>query len=138
MAADNDPFTGTWKFLADRSTLPMPPPHEWTQLIEASAHSLSITEQIVHASGRSSAISVHARFDGKHHPVTGSPLVEQIAYQRIDVRHISATGMKSGRIALTETAEVSVDRKTLTLEFSFVSADGRSTPTLAVFERVAD
>jgi len=132
-----DPFSGTWRFRADLSAMGRAAPREWTQEILRTPEAISATEQITHSSGRVSRVSVKAKFDGNFFPVVGSPMVDEIAYRRSDLRTISATASKGGRVAMTETAIISADGQSLTFEFSFVLSNGQVKNARAVFEKVS-
>lgn len=132
---EKDPFTGKWRFVPDRSALAMPVPLQWIQQIEATAGCIYVVESITYASGRCSTVSVRARFDGNCFPVAGSPLADEIAYQRIDAWNISAIAKKQGAVTITEFATVSEDLKALAFRFSINGQDGKAALSLAVFER---
>ena len=131
-----DPFTGLWKFVHDRSTTSSPPPHTWTQRIEATAHEVTVREQIVSTEGAvPTVVEIQARFDGLEYPVTGSTAADTITYSRIDTHRISGTGMKNGRTTLRESLAVSPDGQTLTTTYTIYRGDRILANGIAIFER---
>ena len=133
----NDPFTGTWKFNARKSTLTDPTPRRWIQTIVATEEQLVVREEIVRANGAASEVKIWARFDGADYPVLGSPLADFIAYERVERNSISGTGKKNGVITFTETITVSPDGKLLTLVYSLQTGASQVARGVAVFERQA-
>lgn len=131
-----DPFTGLWKFLHDQSTTSSPPPHTWTQRIEATAHEVTVREEIVTTEGAApTVVEIQARFDGLEYPVTGSTAADTITYSRINTHRISATGLKNGRTTLRESLAVSPDGQTLTVTYTIYRGDRILANGIAVFER---
>jgi hypothetical protein len=134
MIEQGDPFSGIWRFNPHLSKLSTAFPQSWLQEISAGPDEISVQETIVRLDGTKTFLGVQAKFDGRDDTVEGSPLVETIAYRRIDRNTISGTGKKQGMVSLTETVTVSRDPGTLTLTYSVhhgskVVADG-----VAVFE----
>jgi hypothetical protein len=131
-----DPFTGVWKFNHDHSTTSSPPPHSWTQRIEATAHEVTVREEIVSSEGAApTVVEIQARFDGLEYPVTGSTAADTITYSRIDTHRISGTGIKNGRTTLRESLAVSPDGQTLTVNYSIYRGDRIVANGIAVFEK---
>src|SRR5438105_15705509 len=109
MSERDDPFTGTWTFNAQRSKLTTPLPESWVQRIIATGDEVRVQETIVRMDGSRTVVKVLAKFDGREYPVTGSPIADTIAYERVSSNIISGTGKRNGVIALTETVIVSPD-----------------------------
>jgi len=137
MIHQNDPFTGTWNFSPKRSKLDTPLPRTWVQEIVATPDEIVVREDIVRSNGISSNVRIWARFDGTDYPVSGMPLVESMAYRRLDSHRISGIGKKNGIVALTETVTVGADGNVLTLIYTV--QPGPSSPVvargIAVFEK---
>ena len=94
-------------------------------------------EEIVHADGSRTEPSLHAAFDGRDYEVTGSPVVDTIAYVRHDAHTITGVGKKGGEVSLRETASVSPDGATLTLLYAILFGGREVRQGTAVFLRVA-
>jgi len=130
-----DPFSGTWVLNLSKSTLPPPPPQSQTSHIKASSKSIRIRELIVNDKGKQMSIAVDAKFDGKDYPITGSPFVDTVAYQRVDSHTLKGIVKKAGRVVTTEKATVSPDGKTLTGTYSGTDLTGKQVTGVAVFEK---
>jgi hypothetical protein len=135
LAAAGDPFTGTWKLNLAKSTLPPPVPQSVVSYIRCDGQSISVREEIVDATGQHQTASARAVFDGKDYPVVGSPLVDAVAYQRIDSHTIKAISKKGGKALVSETVVISADGKTMTATYSGVGADGKLVIGTAVLEK---
>jgi hypothetical protein len=137
MIEPNDPFTGTWRFIAKRSKLDTPLPLNWVQEIVATPDELVVRENIVRSNGVKSDVRIWARFDGTDYPISGFPIADTMAYKRLDRHNISGTGKKNGVVALTETITVGEDGTVMTLIYSVQA--GASSPVvargIAVFEK---
>ena len=135
MSEQDDPFTGTWRFNPERSTLSTPPPQSWVQQIIATSDEVHVQEIIVRSDASETVVEVMARFDGSDYPVTGSPAADTIAYRRADSNRISGTGKKNGDITLMETVTVTHESNTLNLSYS-IHGDGHVVASgIAVFEK---
>ena len=106
------------------------------QQVDASDEALRVRERIVTAGGDETNYDVSARFDGAEYPVTGSPMVDTMAYMRSGPLRIDATGRKGSIEVFREIVTVSADAATLQLALSLRGADGRLIEGVAVFERV--
>jgi hypothetical protein len=136
MSEQDDPFTGTWRFNPERSTLSTPSPQSWVQEIIATPDEVHVQETIVR-DGPQTVVEVMASFDAADYPVTGSPAADTIAYRRAGSHSISGTGKKDGVITLMETVTVSPERNTLTLSYSIHSGGHVAAHGIAVFEKDA-
>jgi hypothetical protein len=132
----DDPFTGTWRFNAERSKLSTPAPRDWIQRIVVSADQVLVQEDIMSASGSQMVVSVHGRFDTKEYAVSGSPLADTISYARVDRHKITGTGRKNEGVSFRETLTVSPADGTLTLSYSIYAGIREAANGIAVFEKV--
>jgi hypothetical protein len=137
MPEQDDPFTGTWRFNAERSTLSTPPPQSWVQQIIATSDEIHVHETIIRPDGSQTVVEVMASFDGSDYPVTGSPAADTIVYRRVSSNSISGTGKKNGAVTLMETVTVSPANNTLALSYSIHSGTHVVAHGIAVFEKDA-
>lgn len=135
MPEQPDPFSGAWRFNTQLSKLSTPSPRSWIQEILANFDEIHVRENIVRADGSETVVSVRAKFDGKDHPVEGSPAADMIAYTRVDQNTISGTGKKNGIVSLTETLTVPSENGTLTLTYSLHAGPKVVANGIAVFEK---
>jgi hypothetical protein len=130
-----DPFTGTWNLSVADSHLPGLAPIHWTQDIDASAQRIRVKENIVSADGGEKSHVVDAQFDGVDYPVSGSPLVDTIAYTRPGPYRIEGTARKAGSVIFTEVVIDASDLSSLTMTFSIRGRGGHTANNIAVFIR---
>jgi hypothetical protein len=130
-----DPFTGTWTFDAERSTLSAFAPKSWTQRITATMEDISVREESVADDGFRTTHSLQARFDGQEYPVHGSPVADTISYTRLDPHNIVGTGRKDGLVSLEETITVSETGSFLTLRFVIYRLGRQVASGVAVLEK---
>lgn len=135
LAAEPDPFTGTWKLNLAKSNLLPPVPRSVVSHIECDGKSVSVREEIVDANGRHQTATVKAGLDGKDYPVVGSPLADAVSYRRIDSHTLEGTSKKAGQVLVHETVIISPDGKTMTATYSGMDARGKEVTGTAVFEK---
>ena len=131
--SERDPFTGTWRFCAEKSDAAGV--RSWVQWIEVAGEEIQVREEVESAAGARANVSIEARFDGKDYPVTGSSLVDAIAYTRVDRHNIAGVGKKNGMVTLRETITAPENEDgVLTLTFAIFSAGREVMNGMAVFE----
>jgi hypothetical protein len=135
MLEQADPFSGAWRFNAQLSKLSTQSPISWIQEIVANFDEVRVRENIVRTDGSKTVVSVRAKFDGKDHPIEGSPAADTIAYTRVDQNTISGLGKKNGIISLTETVTVAPENGILTLKYSLYAGSKVVANGIAVFEK---
>jgi hypothetical protein len=134
MESQSDPFAGVWAFSPARSQVSTAAPRTWIQRISASKSDVVVSEEIVRSDGSQIAVIVRARFDGRPYPVTGSPIVDSIAYTRVGPDTIIGTGTKDGTVVLKETLNVSAHGHSLTLIYSIYAGAREIATGTVVFE----
>jgi hypothetical protein len=130
-----DPFTGSWRFNPQLSKLSTQSPRSWIQEILVNADEVRVRETMVNADGSETVVSLRAKFDGKDHPVQGSPAADTIACTRVDRNTIRGTGKKNGIVSLTETVMVAPQNRNLTLIYSLHAGRTVVASGIAVFEK---
>ena len=130
---DAGAFAGRWSFSPERSTLSSPAPSSWVQHISVNDGILRVEEQITRADGPVTVQTVEARIDGNPYPVSGSTVIDAIAYTVLDERTLNGVGTRNGTPLLHETVRVAPDGGLLTLEFK-IDIQGRTVANgIAVF-----
>jgi len=122
---DLNAFAGRWLFSSERSTLTSHAPTSWIQHITSNDGVLRIEEQITRADGAVTIQTVEARIDGTPYPVSGSPVLDTIAYSALNEHAIHGIGSRSGTALLDETVRVAPDGSSFTLEFK-IDVQGRT------------
>jgi hypothetical protein len=130
-----DPFSGFWTIVPGESRLAGPMPGRWTETLDVGEETIRVREEITGADGLTLTVTVDASFDGREYTVTGSPLVDVIAYTRPSRLRIDGVAKKDGRVVLTESVTVSEDGCALTMGYVMRLPDGRDVTSVAVFKR---
>jgi hypothetical protein len=127
-------FNGTWCFSLPLSQLSTPAPPAWIQEIAVVGETISVCERIARADGTETIQRIQARIDGADYPVAGSPLVDTIAYTRINLNTISGIGKKNRAVCLRETVQADPERRTLTLTYDILIGARIVAHGVAVFQ----
>jgi hypothetical protein len=132
-----DPFTGTWTLNFHKSSFTFPAPRSWVQHIQCSEQGISLNEEVATSDGDEMNISLEAEFNDGEYPVSGSGLVDAIAYRRPDSRTISAAGKQNGAVSMRQTCVVAEDGKSYMMSLSLFSNNHQTGSATLVFERQA-
>lgn len=127
---------GTWKYNAAKSKFsPGPPYKSRTVKVEAHGDGIKVTVDGVSGDGSKHGYTYTANFDGKDNAVTGSPLIDTVAYTKIDDNTFEGTSKKAGKIASTVKISVAKDGKTMTVTVKGKNAKGEATSDVVVYDR---
>ena len=131
-----DPLVGTWKLNVAKSTYsPGPAPKSLTAKIEAAGEGEKVTADGVRGDDTPIQVVYTAQYDGKDHPITGSPMADTVSLKRLDANTTERTDKKGGKVTQTLTRKVSSDGKTMTVTYKGTDAEGRPINNLAVLEK---
>ena len=134
MSAKEDTFTGTWRFSPKLSQLSSPAPRSWIQQITVRHEEIFLTEHITRSDETQLIQRVAARFDSLDYPVEGSPIIDTIAYTRVNPNKVSGTGKKNGIACFTETVLLHPGHEAFSLSYSY-QVEGRTVAHgVAVFQ----
>jgi hypothetical protein len=126
-------MAGVWRFVPQKSRIHGPIPRSWVQVIGVSGDRLSVREEVLRSDGTGLNHAIEASVDGRDFPVTGSPLIDSMAYTRPAPFTLHGKGKKAGVVVLTETVDLKAD--TLTITYSIRNASGGFVTSVAVFDR---
>ena len=137
LAADaSSPLTGTWNLnLAKSKFDPGPPPKSDSRTYVESAQGVTVTVNIVTASGSTIAEHSSYAYDGKDYPITGNPREDALSLKRVNARTTIITQKLSGNIVGTETRVISADGKVMTLSSKGTDAKGMPFERVAVYDK---
>jgi hypothetical protein len=136
-AADtSSPLTGTWILNVAKSKFdPGPAPKSDSRTYVESAQGVTVTVNVVSASG--STISEHSTYayDGKDYPITGNPREDALSLKRLNARTTIITQKLSGKVVGTETRVISADGKVMTISAKGTNANGLPFEQVAVYDK---
>jgi len=130
------PLTGTWKLnLAKSKFDPGPAPQSDSRTYVESAEGVTVTVNILTASG--STISEHSSYayDGKDYPITGNPREDALSLKRVNARTTIITQKLSGNVVGTETRVISGDGSVMTISSKGTDAKGMPFERVAVYDK---
>ncbi len=131
-----DPRVGTWHLSVSKSKFsPGPAPKSQTLKIEAAGKGEKVTSETISATGDKTVTEYTADFDGKPHPLKGSPVADTVTLKRIDANTTERVDSKGGKTMTTYHRVVSTDGKTLTVTSKGTNAQGQATSNVVVFEK---
>jgi hypothetical protein len=129
-------LTGTWNLnLAKSKFDPGPAPKSDSRTYVERAQGVTVTVNIVAASG--STISEHAtyNYDGKDYPIIGNPREDALSLKRVNARTTIITQKLSGKAVGTETRVISADGKVMTISAKGTDAKGVPFERVAVYDK---
>ena len=132
----NLPEVGTWKLNVEKSRYsPGPAPKSLTVKIEAAGKGIKFASEGVAADGKPIATAYTTDFDGKDHPLKGSPVADMVSVRRIDAQTAERSDKKAGKVMLTQTREVAKDGKTFTVNITGTNDKGEPVNNRLFFEK---
>ena len=127
---------GNWKYSAAKSKFsPGPPYKSRTVKVEAHGEGIKVTVDGVSGDGSKHGYSYTAGFDGKDNPVTGSPMIDTIAYKKIDDNTYEGTSKKAGKVVSNVKIAVAKDGKTMTVTVKGTNAKGEAVSDVIAYDR---
>ena len=97
---------------------------------------MKIVVDVVPAEGAAQHWEMSPTFDGSDHPVTGNPDADLISIRRIsDTKGESTFKKKGGKVTSVNVRTLAPDGKSLTIETTGTTADGKPRHDIAVFEK---
>jgi hypothetical protein len=113
-----DPVVGTWHLNLEKSRYdPGPPPRSQTRIYREENGELKAVVITVYKNGNSDTVHYPANYDGKEHPVSGSPDTDGILMKRVDDYTAESTLTHAGHTIGTARRTVSRDGQTMTITF---------------------
>ena len=136
-AQSKDPFVGTWRLNAAKSTYtPGPGPKSMTSTYESAGKGYKVSVRNEPATGPVQQYSYTTNLDGTDSPMTGNnPNADTIAVKRIDANTLEPVNKKGGKVTTTQRNVVSADGKTRTVTTTGTDGQGQKVNNVAVFEK---
>ena len=133
---DPDPVLGTWVLdLARSSFSPGPPLRSQTRVYTETPDGIAFTLTGTSATGRPMRVEYTAPYDGRDHPLHGSPSSDSVALTAVDRFTVDAVEKKAGRAVFHVTRVISADGNRMTVTSDGTSATGTAIHNVLVFER---
>lgn len=127
---------GNWKYNAAKSKFsPGPPYKSRTVKVEAHGDGIKVAVEGISGDGSKHGYSYTANFDGKDNPVTGSPMIDTVAYTKIDDNTFEGTSKKAGKLVSNVKIVVAKDGKTMTVTVKGKNAKGEAISDMVVYDR---
>ena len=127
---------GNWKYNPAKSKFsPGPPYKSRTVKVEAHGEGIRVTVEGVSGDGSKHGYTYTANFDEKDNAVTGSPMIDTVAYKKIDDNTFEGTSKKAGKVVSTVKIAVAKDGKTMTVTVKGKNAKGEATSDVIAYDR---
>jgi hypothetical protein len=101
----------------------------------AAGFGMRIVVDVVPAEGPAQHWEMTPTYDGQDHKVTGNPDADTISIKRISDTKGESTFKKGGKVMAVNVRTLSPDGKTLTIESTGTTADGKPRHDTAVYEK---
>lgn len=135
-AQELDPVLGTWKLNVAKSTFAGGRgPSSQIVKFEKAGRGTAVTSEVVGPDGRVTRTSYTAFYDGKRHPILGTPSADSVSFKRIDAWTVERTDTKAGRFTATVTRVLSKDGKVLTVTTKAFDGQGRAVVGITIYDR---
>ena len=127
---------GTWKYNPAKSKFsPGPPYKSRTVKVEPHGEGIKVTVEGVSGDGSKHGYSYTANFDGKDNPVTGSSMIDAVAYKKIDDNTYEGTSKKAGKVVSNVRIAVAKDSKSMTVSVKGTNAKGEAVSDVIAYDR---
>ena len=127
---------GSWKLNVEKSKFsPGPAPKSVTTRFEPAGKAVKWSSERVDAEGKSFLAEYTGEYDGKDHPLTGSPTADTVSLRRIDALTTERINKKGGKVVSTETRTVAKDGKGYTTTVKGTTAKGEPIDHVMVFDK---
>jgi hypothetical protein len=136
--AQTDAFVGTWQLTVAKSKFDAGTARKSeTRIVESSPNGMKVSVNRTNADGSNQQFNYTTNFDGKPHPITGAG---PFGADSIDVTLGAANSltykvMRGGKVVGTGKSVVSADGKTLTLTSKGTDASGKTSSSVAVYDK---
>ena len=135
LAAQDEPFLGTWELNLARSSITRGAPPRSETVVNA-AEPGGFRSTLTAVSDRGTSVEIqHYVFDGAFHQTEGSD-ARELSFTRVDPRTIAQETRRNGHITVNRRISVSGDGKTMTFTASGTSGGGQKyTNDIRVYEK---
>lgn len=138
VAAQTDPFIGTWKMNPAKSKFtPGPARKSETRIVVSSPNGMQVSVDRINGDGSNQQFNYTANLDGKSYPITGmAPYgADSVSVNLTAPNTLSYSLTKGGKVVGTGTSVVSADGKTLTLTSKGTDEQGKAISSVVVYDK---
>jgi hypothetical protein len=136
LAAQPNPFEGTWKLNTARSHfVPDAPPREVTRTYHFDGDMITMTINGTRADGSTISARAQFRLDGKEYHYVGTSPLDTVSVVATDDHTWLSTARKKGQHLSQSTFTVSADGHTLTQQVRGKRSEGGAIDDVQVYER---
>ncbi|MEP7355509.1 MAG: hypothetical protein ABI824_19945 [Acidobacteriota bacterium] len=134
-----DAALGKWNLNLSKSRYdPGPAPKSETRIYRLEHGETKAAITTVYKDGHSQTVIYPATYDGKEHPVSGSPDTDGVVMTQIDDYTAESTITHAGKTIGKTRRVVARDRQTMTITFKGVAENGDPVNNTAVFQRIEE
>ena len=135
-ATETDPIVGTWKLNLARSVFAgVPALKSQIRTYSGSGRKFTLKMITVNGEGKETTTQATYQLNGKDYPSMGNPDFDSLSGLQIDTNTAEFTLKRSGKPVGKIRRAVSDNRRTLTINFVLMNAEGVQTSALTVFDR---
>ena len=136
--AQTDAFVGTWQLNVAKSKFASGTARKSeTRIVESSPTGMKVSVDRTNADGSNQQFNYTTNFDGKPHPITGAgPFgADSIEVTLGAANTLTYKLMRGGKVVGTGKSVVSGDGKTLTLKSKGTDVSGKTSSSVAVYDK---
>jgi len=131
-----DPVLGTWRLNVAKSRYdPGPPPRSQTRIYREENGEVKAVVVTVYKNGNTDTVHYAANYDGKEHPVSGSPDTDGILMKKVDDNTAESLLTHAGNTIGTARRTVSRDGLTMTITFKGPGERGQQVNNTAFYDK---
>lgn len=134
--SESKSIIGTWTLNVEKSQfISGPTAKSATVTFEVAGPGIRVVSEIVDAEGAKARTEFTASYDGKAHPIKGSPVSDMVWLKKIDANTSERIDLMKGKVVQTSTRRVSADGKTMTVTQKGIDARGQPVTNVLLFEK---
>ncbi len=132
-----DPILGTWQLNLSKSRYdPGPPPRSVTRTYTQDKTGIKAVAITVYRNGNTDTVHYPSDYDGREHPVAGSPDTDGIVMKQVNDLTAESTLMHAGRVIGVTRRTVSKDGKSLVITFKGTGPKGEQVSNTTYYDKV--
>ena len=131
-----NPHIGTWKLNQTKTKSdPAAVTNGTATYTEGSNGMIKLAVDGTDKDGKPMHWTWEGKFDGKQQKVTGSAMMDSVAYTKVDDHTNKIEGMKDGKVVMTGTIKVAADGKSREVTTTTTDASGKKETRTAYYDK---